>query len=166
MAYTKFQGVQARDLVSAVISIPTSITAAGVITWTAGSELAIAGAGSGTWKALEFSADPTQALFMPGDAGVANYQIEYDDFNFTIREVLLSHATSVLQAAMFAADYIRGDFVYGPRGFTTNRQRIVVVGNRGSYRQTLQQGENLGELTCRPLGSTIWMGPAASSPPI
>jgi hypothetical protein len=158
-------GLQARDLYSMLISVPSAISSAGVITWTTGTEMAIASTGTGTWKAWELGRNPQMVSVMAGDMIVQNNQPEYVDWNVTIRELMLPTAQGVLEAAA-SFDYVRFDLIYGLRGNATGRRRIVGVGAGSNLREQQQLGENLIALDLVPIGWDLWFGAASGTPPI
>lgn len=163
MALTKFQALQAKDLFSFLISVPSSVTTGGVITWGSGTELAIASTGTGDWKAVEWDVTPNDVMLMPGDGAVENNQTEYESFNLVIRQLKIKHYLTTLETMAFANDFFRVDVVYG---VGTTKQRFVFVGKRGPLRETLQQGENLAELTLKPMAYAPWFGASSGTPPI
>lgn len=166
--------LQARDLISALIT-PGNLNASGVIVWGTDIEMAIFAGGTGTWKAFELNNNPSLTNFMPSDMGVANYQNEYEDFDFTIRELTPVNGPGSLMfingyhngTAYVGYDFVRVDYIYRPRYKTTGTGvRLVAVGTRGPVRHTYSQGENLQEMTLKPINYGVWVGLSSATPPI
>ena len=155
--------LQARDLLSASVSTGTMTT---TITWATATELSLAGTGTGTWKAFEFTGNPQLAQFMPSDASVANYQNEFDDWEFTAREITPANGSGTFTAAWTTKDYFRFDYVYRPREIGTGAgTRLVVVGIRSTLKVPLSTGENVQEVTIRPIGWPVYVGLSTATPP-
>jgi hypothetical protein len=158
--------LQARDLLSALVA-PGNLDASGAIVWGTAIEMAVKAAGTGTWKAFEFNGNPSLERFVPSDLGVANYQNEYEDFDFTIREITPPNGTGTLTLIATTADFVRVDYIYRPRNVGTGAgTRLVAVGARGNLRNGFSQGENTQELGIKPVGFGVWVGLSTSTPPI
>lgn len=157
--------VQARDLLSATVAGGTQ-GSDGTITWGTASELSVRNSGSGTFKAFEFSGDPQHERFMPSDLVVANYQIEFDDWNFTAREITPANGAGVLTTLWTTKDFLRFDYVYRPRNLVSGAGiRLVVVGTRAPIRIPFGAGENVQEVTIKPIGWPVYIGTSTDTPP-
>lgn len=158
--------LQARDLLSATASAGSLGTTTGTITWGTAVQMAVAGTGSGTWKACEFTGEPNLQLFMPSDLGVANYQNEFEDWTFVVREITPVNGAGVLTAMWAATDYFRFDYVYRARNLSTGAgTRLVVVGARGQLTNPFGPGENVQQVTIRPIGFPVYVGVSTDTPP-
>jgi hypothetical protein len=158
--------LQARDLLSALVA-PGNLNASGEIVFGTAIEMAVRATGTGTWKAFEFNGNPALERFTPSDLGVANYQNEYEDFDFTIREITPVNGMGTLTLIATTADFVRVDYIYRPRNLTTGAgTRLVAVGTRGTLRNGYTQGENTQELGIKPVGFGVWVGLSTATPPI
>ncbi|WP_395089292.1 hypothetical protein [Armatimonas sp.] len=157
--------LQARDLLSATIQGGTM--GSGGITWSTAIEMSVAGAGTATWKAFEIQNNPNNVLFMPSDMGVANYQNEHEDFNFTVREITPQNGLGTLTAIAAAYDYARVVYNYRGRHLSTGASaKCVAVGARGGLRNGIAAGENVQELSLQPIGYGVWFGLSTDTAPI
>lgn len=158
--------LQARDLLSALVA-PGNLNSSGAIVWGTAVEMAVKAAGTGTWKAFELSGNPTLERFTPSDMGVANYQNEYEDYDFTIREITPVNGMGTLTLISTTADFVRVDYIYRPRNLSSGAGvRLVATGARGPLRNGYSQGENTQELTIKPVGYGVWVGASTDTPPI
>lgn len=158
--------LQARDLLSALIA-PGNLNSSGEIAWTTAVEMAIKSSGTGTWKAFDFNGNPNLVNFTPSDMGFANYQIEFEDFDFTIREITPVNGMGTLTLLATTADFVRVDYIYRARNLSSGAGvRLVAVGSRGPLRNSFSQGENIQEMTIKPVSYGLWVGASTSTPPI
>jgi hypothetical protein len=158
--------LQARDLLSALVA-PGNLNTSGAIAWGTAVEMSIRSVGTGTWKAFEFNSNPNLASFTPSDMGVANYQNEMEDFDFTIREITPVNGMGTLTLIATTADFVRVDYIYRPRNLTSGAGvRLVVAGSRGNLRNGFSQGENTQELGIKPVSYGVWVGASTDTPPI
>ncbi len=158
--------LQARDLLSALIA-PGNLNSTGAVDWSTAIEMSVRSTGTGTWKAFELNGNPALERFMPSDLGVANYQNEYEDFDFTIREITPVNGMGTLTLIATTADFVRVDYVYRPRNLSSGAGvRLVAVGARGTLRNSFTAGENTQELGIKPIGYGVWVGVSTASPPI
>jgi len=157
--------LQARDLLS--ISAQGGTLGASGITWATAIEMSVAGAGTGTWKAFEFNGNPNLANFMASDLTVANYQIEFEDFDFTVREITPQNGMGTLTLLATTYDFMRFDYVYRPRHIASGAGvRLIAVGTRGPLNNPFTIGENVQALTLKPVGYGFWVGASTDTPPI
>lgn len=157
--------LQAKDLLTATVTPGTQGSSG--ITWGTAVELSVAGAGTQTWKAFETTSDPNLEMFRASDQTVANYAIEYDDLTMIIRELIPRNGVGALAAIATAYDFIRVDYVYRPHWLSSGAGiRLVAIGVRGQFRIPYSSGENIQELTVRPVGYGIYVGTSTDSPPI
>lgn len=158
--------LQARDLIGAAVQGGT-LNTSNAIDWGTAVEISLRGSGGlGTIKAYELSSNPSMATFMSSDMVVANNQVEYEDWELTVREIMPNDSMGALrQMALF--DYVRVSFAYRPRHWTTGAgARIIAVGARGQYQTGLAVGENVQSLVLKPIGWAIWTGLTTDTPPI
>lgn len=158
--------LQARDLISALVA-PGALNSSGAIVWGTAIEMSIKAAGTGTWKAFEFNGSANLEKFTPSDLGVANYQNEFEDFDFTVREITPVNGMGTLTLMATTTDFVRVDYIYRPRYLASGAGiRLVAVGARGTLRNGFSQGENTQELAIKPVGYGVWVGVSTDIPPI
>lgn len=161
--------LQGRDLVGLAIQVGT-LGSGSAITWGSAVEMALYATGTGTFKALEFNGNPVTTEFTPSDWSVANYQIEKDDWSFTLREVSNPSNIGVLATAFFGGDYVRVTAIYAPkwaRGTAASQTKVVAVGIRSRQGLPLAAGgENIQEFEFKPIGFLPWVGAGSGSPTI
>ncbi len=159
------QYLMARNVVSA--KIQGGALANSSVTWGTAVDLALSAGTLMSFKALEFSSNPSSEMLMPSDSTVANYQLAYDDFDATLREIVPANGTGAILGIVSSYDYIRYDLVYKDRGAALAAgTRIVVVGVRSTSPWQVSQGENVAAVTIKPCGYGIWVGAASATPPI
>lgn len=162
--------LQARDLKTALVSGGT-LGSSG-ITWGTGIEMSVRGSGTATWKAFEFSSQPSLTNFMSSDLGVANYQNEFEDFDFTAREITPVNGLGTLgvlcggTGTTAGYDYLRFEYTYRARELSSgNIYKLVIVGIRGPYRNGFTMGENTQEVTIKPISYGVWLGLSTDTSP-
>ena len=162
--------LQARNLLYAKIQGGT-VASNGDLTWTTAVDLSLAGAGVRSFKSFVFNSNPVRENLRPSDFGVANYQIEYEDWTATLSEIIPNNgfgAINLLAGGSGATpgyDYFRFDVAYKAPG-QTNGMRVVIIGVRGENPSTIQAGENVSSLTIYPASYSIWQGATNGTPTI
>lgn len=161
------QYLQARNLKSA--KIQAGVPVAGSITWSTAVDIAKFNSTLMSFKAFEFNGQPSSENLKPSDSTMANYQIDFDDFTATIRELVPANGTGALNALQNQYDYFRYEVVYHDRGagggFVTVGTRMIVIGVRDASPFQLGAGENTAALTLKPAGIPIFLADTSVSIP-
>jgi hypothetical protein len=156
--------LQARNLLFAKIQGGT-VASDGTPTWTTAVDISLAGGTTRSFKAFQFSSAPVRENLRPSDFGVANYQIEYEDWTATLSEIIPSNGFGAINVLTNGYDYFRFDVAYKAPG-QTNGMRFVIIGVRGENPSTIQAGENTASLTIYPSSYNIWQGATNDTPTI
>lgn len=161
--------LQGRDLVG--LTIQGGVLGSGsAITWGTAVEMSLAATGVGTFEALEFNGNPQLQEFTPSDWSVANYQIEREDWSFTVREVSNPSNIGTMMSIALAYDYIRVNALYAPkwaRATAASQTRLVAIGSRGPTSFPLTAGgKNIQQVEIRPIGFLPFVGAGSATPTI
>lgn len=160
--------LQSRDLVGLTLQAGT-LGAGSAISWGTAVEMSLNGAGTATFKALEYNSNPDIQLFTPADWVIANYQIEMDDWAFILREVSNPSNIGAIMTVAGVSDYVRCVAKFAPkwaRATAASQTQLVFIGLRGPVSFGIANGENIQQIEVRPIGFNPFIGAGNATSPI